>query len=267
MASAQAALRSVGSAKFTLTEERRQSFADNGYLTLEDVVEKSLLAQLHGDILGEFERAKSGGRLFAGGGSVSGHLNCFPGTASRFVYDTLRAQGVIDIVQALSPTALREPNVGCNLNLPGSSAQNDHVDGYASRPFLIVNIAAVDTDLTNGAMDILCRTHRKSYKYWQILLERPERRRLCMSRGDVLIRTSTLWHRGMPNPSRQPRPMLALTWEDAGSAHPDPYRINGGRIEFLPNRYAVDWAGRMRERAFVAAPRVATALRAVRSFL
>ena len=211
--------------------------------------------------------SKSHGKLFTGGGTVHGHLNCFPGVASRFVYETLQARGILDIVQALSSVPLRAPNVGCNMNLPGSAAQNDHADSYTAEPFLIVNIAVVDTEVTNGAMQVLCRTHRKNSKYWQILLQRPERIRVCMKQGDVVLRTSMLWHRGMPNLSRNARPMLALTWEDGGSSLDDPYDVHGGRITFLPNRYRTDWAGRLRERAFVAAPRLATVIRVVQSFL
>jgi hypothetical protein len=41
--------------------------------------------------------------------------------------------------------------------------------------------------------------------------------------------------------------------------------LHGGRVAFLPNRYAADLRGRLRERAFVAAPRLSTALRIVQS--
>jgi len=250
---------------FTLAADKLQSFADDGYLLVRGAVDAQRLSDLYSQILAEFARVKLLGQLFEGGGNVSGHLNCFPGEASRFVYDSLRANGVLDAVQTLSREPLRMPNVGCNLNLPGSSEQNDHVDGYAAKAFLVVNIAAVDTDLTNGAMEVLPGTHRKTYKYWQLLLDRPERQRVCMRRGDVLIRTSALWHRGMPNASSQARPMLALSYEDGGSTLDDPYRAHGGQITFLPNRYATNTAGRWRERAFVAAPRLGTAFRVVRS--
>jgi ectoine hydroxylase-related dioxygenase (phytanoyl-CoA dioxygenase family) len=132
--------------------------------------------------------------------------------------------------------------------------------------FMIVNVAVVDTDLSNGAMGVMPGTHRREYKYWQLLAERPRRQRMCMKAGDALVRPSTLWHRGMPNPSRTARPMLAFTWEDGGSKLPDPYEAHEGRIAFLPNRYATDWKGRLIERAYITAPSVASAIRAVRSF-
>ena len=243
-----------------------QAFRDNGYLKFEGVVDKAQLTELTTAIRREFEETKLAGRLFEGGGTLSGHLNCFPGAGSRFVYEALEAAGIIALVRSLSAVPLRAPNIGCNLNLPGSSAQNDHVDGYASQPFLVVNVAAVDTDLDNGAMEILVETHHSDSKYWQILLERPKRKRVCLKQGDVVIRTSTLWHRGMPNFTALPRPMLAFTWEDGGSSLADPYQVHDGHITFLPNRYQTDWASRLRERAFVTLPAAGTAYRAVRSF-
>jgi hypothetical protein len=86
-----------------------------------------------------------------------------------------------------------------------------------------------------------------------------------MKQGDVVIRTSVLWHRGMPNFSGMARPMLAFTWEDGGSSRLDPYQVDDGHIAFYPNRYGTAWPDRLRERAFAMAPRVGTAYCTVRS--
>ena len=83
--------------------------------------------------------------------------------------------------------------------------------------------------------------------------------------GDVLIRTSALWHRGMPNLSASARPMLALTWENGGSELPDPFLAHDGKIMFFPNRYSTDLAGKLRERAFVAVPALGSSYRFARS--
>jgi Phytanoyl-CoA dioxygenase (PhyH) len=247
------------------TPELRRAFETDGFVILKGVVPKASLAALTSDILATFQASRTGGSLFNGGGTISGHLNSFPGAQSRFVRDTLEESGVLALVKALMPQAQGLPNVGCNLNLPGSHEQNIHVDGYAATPFAIVNIAAVDTTLENGAMEVLPGTHRRNYKYWELVLERPRPSRPSLERGDVMIRTSMLWHRGMPNPSATPRPMLALTWEDGGSADADPYAIHGGKISFFPNRYKPTRLGRLRERAFVAVPAVNSTYRFVRS--
>src|SRR5207237_3021914 len=135
-----------------------------------------------------------------------------PGAEVRFVYAALQARGLLDLIQALHPQAVRLPNVGCNFNLPQSLPQHYHADREFTKEFLIVNIAVVDTTVENGAIELIPGTHKKFYPYWRFALERPYRnsRRVPMQQGDVLVRTSNVWHRGMPNRTAVPRPMLAL---------------------------------------------------------
>ena len=245
----------------------RRRFEREGYLCLRSVVPAEPLARLSSEIVAKFEEDAAAGRLFDGGGRLSGHLNCFPGARSRFVHQALKTAGILELVQALSKRPLREPNIGCNLNLPGSHAQNEHIDGLATEPFLIVNVAVVDTTLENGAMEILAGSQRQEHEFWEVLLTRRNRRRVKLLQGDVVIRVSTLWHRGMPNCSTAPRPMLAFTWEDGGSPLVDPYTAHQGNVTLLPNRFRTDWGGRLKERAFVAAPRLGTLYQAARSLL
>jgi hypothetical protein len=232
----------------------RSAFVREGYVTLPNVASKSRLAALTDELRGEYARARATGDLFSGGGMISGHLNCFPGAQSRFVYEELERYGVFDLVRSLSPSATQMPNIGCNLNLPNSSAQNPHADGYAASSFLIVNVAPIDTDVTNGAMEVTPGTHLREYKYWQYALSGKPAIRLRVSAGDVIVRSSMLWHRGMPNKSDAIRPMLAFTWENGGSDLADPYTAHGGKITFLTNRYAQNLSGRLRERAFASLP-------------
>jgi hypothetical protein len=250
-------------------ETIKASFAENGYVVLRNVISGEALAVLASRIVAEYQRQKMSKTLFAGGGSISGHLNCFPGEETRVIYDALREKGILDLIKVLFPKVVRLPNLGCNLNLPGSAAQHFHMDSnYFTEDFLICNVAVVDTDLENGAIEVIPGTHKKYYKFWRFALERPDRRRtrIPMKRGDILIRTSNLWHRGMPNRSAKPRPMVALTWEDGGSSRENPFGFEGGKIAFFPNWYSPNLAGQLRERTFVAIPFTYSAYRFVRSF-
>src|SRR5215813_2611116 len=242
-------------------------FAREGYVTLPNVVSKFRLAALTDELRGVYARARANGELFSGGGTISGHLNCFPGAPSRFVYDELERYGVFDLVRTLSPSTTRMPNIGCNLNLPNSSAQNPHADGYAATPFLIVNVVPIDTDLENGAMEVTPGTHLREYKYWQYAFSGKPAIRMCMHAGDVIVRSSMLWHRGMPNWSNAIRPMLAFTWENGGSDLADPYTDHGGKITLLTNRYTQDLSGRLRERAFSSLPALGSGYLFVRSLV
>ncbi len=248
-------------------DECRRAFAGHGYVLLPGSVPQVLAAELRANILAEFERASATDGLFSGGGLLTGHLNCFPGSGARAFYEVLVQRGIVDLIRTLFPKAARLPNVGCNLNLPGSVAQHYHADRPFTNEFVIANVALVDTDVANGAIDLLPGTQLEFQRYWRFALRRTWRRstRIAMKQGDVLIRSSNLWHRGMPNGSQTPRPMLAFTWEDGGSVLEDPFAPEQGKIVFRPNWYRPDLLGRMRERTFLAAPITYDAFRFVRS--
>ena len=248
-------------------EALKKSFADDGYFVIKNVVSPEQLAELHRKINAEFDRAKQSGALFSGGGLMSGHLNCFPGRDSRFVYDALEAKGVIDLIRAIQPKANRLPNIGCNYNLPGSVTQHYHADRDFTRDFMIANVAVVDTTVENGAIELIAGTQKKFYKYWRFVVERPSRSsiRVPMKQGDILVRTSNVWHRGMPNKTAVARPMLALTWEDGGSVADDPFAAEEGKITFRPNWFRPTRIGRLRERIFVSVPASYSAFRFVTS--
>jgi ectoine hydroxylase-related dioxygenase (phytanoyl-CoA dioxygenase family) len=246
-----------------------ETFAEEGYVVLRNVVAKDTLEHVRARMLEAFDRARRS-NLFYGGGNISGHLNSFPGEESRAAYEALREHGVVDLVRSLSPKSVREPNVGCNLNLPGSVTQHYHADSnYFTEDFMVANVAVVDTDLQNGAIDVVPKTHKKYYKYWRFALERPHRaaKRIPMNQGDVLVRTSNLWHRGMPNRATVPRPMLAFTWELGGSNLADPFKAEDGKIVFRPNWFRPTRLGRLRERTFVVAPFTYSAYRIVNSLV
>ncbi len=250
-------------------ERQRPFFDEAGYLVFKGVVDKGRLSSLRDDLFAEYERAGRAGELFAGGGRISGHLNCFPGAQSRFAYETLRDHGILQLIEKLNPRAVGAPAVGCNLNLPGSYAQHYHADGWYTGEFMIANVAVVDTVIENGAIDVLPRTHKKFYKFWRYATERTYRlsTRLPLEQGDVLIRTSNLWHRGMPNQTTVARPMLAFTFGENRTTLPDPFTFNEGKISFHENWFRPTLAGRLRERTFVKAPITYSAYRFVRSLV
>ena len=66
--------------------ELTSTFEREGYIVLPGMISKAKLAELSNKLRSEFARAKEKGELFSGGGTISGHLNCFPGAESRFRY-------------------------------------------------------------------------------------------------------------------------------------------------------------------------------------
>jgi hypothetical protein len=242
-------------------ERLRQSFAENGYVVIRNVVPREELEGLRAGMIGEFERQKRTGVLPSGGGLIAGHLNCYPGEIARFNFEALRDYGVLDFVQSVFPRPIGQARMGCNLNMPKSVVQHYHADSTFLDAFMIVNTAVVDTDLANGATEVAPGTHKKFYKYWRFAVERPIRhpKRVLLKQGDVMVRISTLWHRGMPNRTNTPRPMLAVTYDVQKRGEPvpppkDPFEFNEGKPHFYENWYRPTFLGRLRERTFVAAP-------------
>ncbi|MEO8904986.1 MAG: phytanoyl-CoA dioxygenase family protein [Polyangiaceae bacterium] len=249
-------------------ETFKQSYLEDGYVILRGIVAKEELAQLKAHIFETFEESKRSGTLFNGGGNISGHLNCFPGEGSRFAYAALEERGVVELIKDLyrKPMPLR---VSCNLNLPKSVAQHYHMDGVFTEDFMIANVAVVDTELINGAIDLLPGTQKRFYEFWRYAIQQRYKltTRFPLSSGDVLVRSSRLWHRGMPNKSQTPRPMLAFTFGEKVAPKTDPFLVNEGKISFDPNWFRPNFLGRLRERTFVTAPITYSAYRFARSLV
>jgi ectoine hydroxylase-related dioxygenase (phytanoyl-CoA dioxygenase family) len=241
--------------------ELREAIDRDGYVVLRNVVSPERLDGLQQRLLAAYQ----GSEKFKGGGSFSGHLNCYPGDSARFTLDEVRDAGIVDLVRSVNPAWADRIRATLNFNLPGSVAQHYHMDGLYLEDFLVVNIAVVNTDLVNGAIDVLPGTNSRFYKFWQYAVQRKYRltTRLEMHAGDVLIRRSTLWHRGMPNLSAVPRPLMSLTFGETSAPEGDPFAAPD--VAFYPNWYSTSTLGRLRERVFVTAPITYSSYRFVRS--
>jgi hypothetical protein len=248
-------------------DEFRRGLDDDGFVVIPGVVDKARLAEFDRNLQDDFQRVKEQDGLFEGGGVLSGHLNCFPGEQSRFVWEEISARGIVDLVRQVRPDIVDSVRATLNFNLPGSVAQHYHMDGLYTKDFLICNVAVVDTDLVNGAIDVLPGTNREWYKFWRYAIERKYKltTRVPLAQGDVVVRKSTLWHRGMPNKSATPRPMMAITFGEMEDTDEDPFMVNDGKVVFYPNWYKTSRLGRLRERTFVAAPITYSAWRFARS--
>ena len=236
---------------------------DKGFAVLRGVVAQAPLAALAAELYAAYDASEK----FEGGGAITGHLNCFPGPNARFIYDEIEAHGIVDAVQAMRPGRQNRMRATMNFNLPGSVAQHYHMDGLYTEDFLICNVAVIDTDLVNGAIDLLPGTNREFMPFWKYAVRRCNKlsTRLEMSQGDVLLRRSTLWHRGMPNRSATPRPMASLTFGEVSAPDDDPRAQYANPVSFYPNWYSTSRMGILRERLYTAAPVTYSAYRFAKS--
>jgi hypothetical protein len=243
--------------------EIRQGLDDDGYCVIPRVISKESLNLFNQRTL----EAYRGAPRFRGGGSISGHLNCVPGEAARSIYEELENRGILDAIYTACPALPRTVRATMNFNLPGSVEQHYHMDGVYTEEYIICNVAVIDTDLTNGAIDLLPSTHRDFFPFWKYALKRKYRltTRVPMAQGDVLLRRSTLWHRGMPNMSAYPRAMFSLAVGERYGNEGDPFSSNSGQLEFYANWYGTSRVSAFRERVEVAIPLTRSMARFARS--
>jgi hypothetical protein len=227
----------------------RQEWADKGYATIEGCLPPECCEALAGEIAAEYDRFASA-RYRVIGGRLSGHLNCFPGAGVRTLVEAAEQAGITRLVSEMYGAPLELEHVGCNCNLPGSHYQTFHLDSIWSKPCVIVNVVLVETNFTNGAIEIVAGAQHGPLSYWRFVTSRLSRRgvRHPMKPGDVLIRSSRVWHRGAPNYSDKMRPMLALTYWPLRERQVDiDYDQYGGKITFLANRFGTNFLGLTKE--------------------
>lgn len=214
----------------------RADLDEKGYSVLRNVIPRAPLSDFNAQLNQAYEQA----RKFDGGGTIMGHLNCFPGESARFIYDQLNDRGIVDFVHSMRPDQPNDVLARVNWNLPGSSAQHYHMDSAFTNEWIVCNIAIIDIDHVNGPMDILPGTHRQFYPYWRFAVERKAKLStlLLMDPGDVVVRRSTVWHRGTPNQSGAVRPLMSLSFGEPGAPEGDPFVANGAGITFYPNWYS-----------------------------
>ena len=129
---------------------------------------------------------------------------------------------------------------------PASGFQSVHQDDVLLR--ITINVPLVDVTPGNGPTEIWPRTHRdrpeaedgpwSGGKYFLGAAEMDLRRHLpsikpCVPAGSFIVRDHRLMHRGTPNRSSEPRPMLTLNYA------PDPGQVTSRRARDAVARLAL----------------------------
>ena len=103
-----------------------------------------------------------------------------------------------------------------NLNLPQSVEQHWHTDGGELDRFLIVNIIIDDFTPDNGATEYSKGSHRNFFGFGGYLFRKLTNRFTVevlsnVQAGSLVLRDSTMWHRGGKNITDSPRLMIGLS--------------------------------------------------------
>ncbi len=140
----------------------------------------------------------------------------------EFFFDS----GVLAVVRHLMDDRIVADQWGCDVALPGSTFQNAHIDYH--RPLfpeapgmhlpvyiLVVSFALLPITPDNGPIEIAPGTHRlpaeASPRPAAFVLPVPLQP-VLLEPGDVLIRHPRALHRGSPNRTGAPRPLVSIRY-------------------------------------------------------
>lgn len=218
-----------------------RALQEDGFVVLNGVVDTGHLAVLREKMLADVPfilRRKDAPLNF-----VNGHIQHDPPPFPPYLFrDVLLNDMVVAVTRAMLGPGVKNGFYSGNTNLPGSQTQPVHVDTGQLWPnlevahpahALVVNLCVMDMDESNGSIELWPGTHwDTTLSVFDTTLRIPEakleqRRKVApplqphVPCGGVLIRDIRLWHRGMPNRSDVPRPMIAMIhqcrwWQDVG---------------------------------------------------
>jgi ectoine hydroxylase-related dioxygenase (phytanoyl-CoA dioxygenase family) len=204
----------------------------DGFVVLEDVIEKAHVEALREKMLADVEVIMA--RPQPPFQFIPGHIQHDPPPFPPFLFrDVLMNDMVVDLTKSILGPGLINDFYSGNTNLPGSGTQPVHPDEgqlwanlEAAPPAhaFVVNVPVVDMDEINGSTELWPGTHRDVTMHIHLNTLRVPEERLRARRavvppiqprvkaGSILIRDLRLWHRGMPNRSDRPRPMIAMIY-------------------------------------------------------
>ena len=202
-----------------------EAIQKDGYVIIEQVVDHAILDALKTRMDEDSAKLISADK-WGGAGRVQGHLQQGPPPFDPFLSsDILVNPYAIQISQQMLGKGFYCCFYNGNTNTPGSTTQPLHADGVhlwgeqdPPHPVtqLIVNIFPQDTSDQNGSTQIWPGSHLDT----RPVTEETEADRqsfappiqATLQKGDILIRDSRLWHRGVPNPSDHNRHMIAVVY-------------------------------------------------------
>lgn len=207
-----------------------RALREDGFVVLEGAAEREHLARLRERMLEDLDTILA--RPDAPYNFNRGNVQQDPPPLPQFLYrDVLLNELVISVTHALLGDGLQNSYYSGNTALPDGSPQPVHPDlgqlwpdlEQATPPFgFVINVPVVDVSPANGSTELWPGTHRDatvflSKNHLRVPEKTLERRRALVPPvqptipcGGVLIRDLRLWHRGMPNRTATPRPMIAM---------------------------------------------------------
>jgi len=241
------------------------------FIIKKDFIDTSILNKINDNVLSQLDIFLSSGEKL--GGQTYGHLNATIGNHAKTILEAIKDKGLLELIAREYDLDLNDYFItcGCNINLPGSKKQHIHRDTNFNDSKIIINIPLVPVNEKNGSIEVFPGTNKYPLSFLDFLLKKskftPER--INTNLGDIFIRDSNLFHRGMENLSSEPRIMIALTLskKDIATTEEMDAPVGGEEIKFLNNWFENDTKGRFFEHIYMHLPILRSSKRIIASLI
>ena len=221
------------------------NFENNGFVILKNFIKGNdfcfTCKRLKKDVLKEFNK------IDKTGGSLMGNLNISPGIYSKEIFEKFNTKEFQKIIEKIEKKNFLSFDIisGGNLNFQYKYNQHFHTDSKFHNSFLIVNVVTEDMFESNGPLEVIPGTHKKKFPYWKIIFKKSLK--ITAKKGDLIIRTSNLWHRGTKNESKHPRLLLAYIFKNKLGETPKLEFEEEKKLMILCNLFKTNIKGVVRE--------------------
>jgi ectoine hydroxylase-related dioxygenase (phytanoyl-CoA dioxygenase family) len=206
------------------TTEAIREIQDNGYCVLREHLKPPLIASCRDAFWPVLKDYIDRHREESNRGP-NRHFLALPFTTPCFAPGFFFDDEILSIVRGAMDDRIVADQWGCDTPVRGSEYQNLHVD-YRNPLFpespdlplpaymLVVSFGLVPITRENGPIEIVPGTHRlpRAEAFREVELGRLEIQPVLLNTGDVLIRHPWALHRGSPNKTDTPRPLLTIRY-------------------------------------------------------
>lgn len=268
----------MATAEMVVNELNASELDTLGYTVLDSCIDVKYTEDALKQLLTEYQSALP--MPWRGGGKWFGHINYTPSPSSPLIREIASNARIRSVLDRALGKDYKIIGFGGNANIPRSKYQPAHKDGWLGTDFLVVNIPLGKVTEDNGSTEVWPGTHKEKLTISQFNSVRRSSVRLNSSPGDVVIRYSSLWHRGTPNKSSDVRFMLAMLVSPLYRKLPPitvsadqqaelatlgvPVNAKTGselKAAFRPNYFPTSLKGNILELTWMFAPSVFTAIR------
>jgi ectoine hydroxylase-related dioxygenase (phytanoyl-CoA dioxygenase family) len=235
-------------------ESSVEFFHEFGYAIIRDAVDSDHVAILRDRMLADVQSILA--RTDAPFNFNRGNIQQAPPPFEPYLFDDIVFNDtVIEITREILGGPVRNTFYSGNTALPGEHTQPVHPDTahpVAGGPWtptdsIVVNLMLVDVSPANGATELWPGTHRDTTYggdtdglVRESDLERWRRLhppfQPTLPAGTFVLRDMRLWHRGMPNRTSNPRPMLAMIHRPAVGPAAETVEVPARSAAWFANR-------------------------------